>query len=259
MNLAVNSRDAMPTGGGLTIKTDNVLLDQSYPEKAEEVPPGRYVLLAVSDTGCGIDAETQKRIFEPFFTTKEPGKGTGLGLSTVYGIVKQSNGFIWLYSEPGQGTTFKIYFPAVDDNIQTANTMPRTVEQRMGVETILLVEDAASLRVLTKKILELSGYTVLAAGNLAEALKLAEECKWEIHLLLTDVVMPEGSGPDVAYALKGRCLDLKILYMSGYTGTAMVHQGILESGSQLLQKPYSPDSLREKVREVLDEPRPRIA
>ncbi len=257
MNLAVNSRDAMPTGGGLTIKTDNVLLDESYPGKAEAVPPGRYVLLAVSDTGCGIDSETQKRVFEPFFTTKEPGKGTGLGLSTVYGIVKQSNGFIWLYSEPGQGTTFKIYFPAVDDDLQTASTMARTVEQWMGVETILLVEDAVSLRVLTKKILELSGYTVLAAGNLAEALKLAEERKWAIHLLLTDVVMPEGSGPDVADRLKERCPDLRVLYMSGYTGTAIVHQGILESGHQLFQKPFSPDALRQKVREVLDEPRPR--
>ena len=257
MNLAVNARDAMPTGGRLTIETDTVLLDESYPGKAEAVPPGRYVLLAVSDTGCGIDSETQKRVFEPFFTTKEPGKGTGLGLSTVYGIVKQSNGFIWLSSEPGQGTTFKIYFPAVDDDLQTASTMVRTVEQWMGVETILLVEDAVSLRVLTKKILELSGYTVLAAGNLAEALKLAEERKWAIHLLLTDVVMPEGSGPDVAYALKGRCPDLRVLYMSGYTGTAIVHQGILESGHQLFQKPFSPDALRQKVREVLDEPRPR--
>lgn len=257
MNLAVNARDAMPVGGHLTIETDTVLLDESYPKKSAEVPPGRYVLLTVSDTGCGIDAETQKRIFEPFFTTKEPGKGTGLGLSTVYGIVKQSNGFIWLYSEPGVGTTFKIYLPAIDEEIQTANTMP-PVQQRIGVETILLVEDAASLRILTKKILELTGYTVLAAGNLTEALKLAEERNWAIHLLLTDVVMPEGSGPDVADRLKERCPELKVLYMSGYTGTAMVHQGILESGSQLFQKPYSPDALRQKVREVLDQPRREI-
>jgi PAS domain S-box-containing protein len=259
MNLAVNARDAMPTGGRLTIETDTVLLDESYPIKAVKVPPGRYVLLAVSDTGCGMDAETQKRIFEPFFTTKEVGKGTGLGLSTVYGIVKQSNGFIWVYSEPGRGTTFKIYLPAVDGDVQAAKTKSLPVQQRIGVETILLVDDAASLRALTKKVLELSGYTVLAAGNLDEALKMAEARNWAIHLLLTDVVMPGGSGPDVANRLKERCPDLKILYMSGYTGTTMAHQGILESRSPLLQKPYSPDALLHKVREVLDEPRRRKA
>jgi PAS domain S-box-containing protein len=254
MNLVVNARDAMPTGGRLTIETDTVLLGDSYPKKAAEVPPGRYVLLAVSDTGCGMDAETQKRIFEPFFTTKEVGKGTGLGLSTVYGIVKQSNGFIWIYSEPGHGTTFKIYLPAVDEDVQAAKTKSRPVQQRIGVETILLVEDAAPLRALTNKVLELSGYTVLAAGNLDEALKMAEARNWAVHLLLTDVIMPGGSGPDVADRLKERCPDLKILYMSGYTGTAMAHQGILKSGNPLLQKPYSPDALLQKVREVLDEP-----
>ena len=259
MNLAVNARDAMPTGGRLTIETDTVLLDESYPRKAVGVPPGLYVLLAVSDTGCGIDAETQKRIFEPFFTTKEAGKGTGLGLSTVYGIVKQSNGFIWVYSELDRGTTFKIYLPAVDEDVQTAETESRPVQQRTGVETILLVEDAAPLRALTNKVLELSGYTVLAAGNLDEALKVAEARDWTIHLLLTDVIMPGGSGPDVADRLKERCPDLKILYMSGYTGTTMAHQGILRSGSPLLQKPYSPDALLQKVREVLDEPRRRKA
>jgi two-component system, cell cycle sensor histidine kinase and response regulator CckA len=259
MNLAVNARDAMPMGGRLTIEADTVLLDDSYPKKSTVVPPGRYVLLAVSDTGCGMDAETQKRIFEPFFTTKEAGKGTGLGLSTVYGIVKQSNGFIWVYSEPGLGTTFKIYFPVVDEDVQPAKPKPRRIQQRIGVETILLVEDAAPLRALAKKVLELSGYTVLAAGNLGEALKIAEGRHWAIHLLLTDVIMPGGSGPDVADRLKERCPDLKILYMSGYTGTAMAHQGILKSGSPLLQKPYSPAVLLQKVREVLDEPRRRKA
>lgn len=255
MNLVVNARNAMPTGGHLTIETDTVLLDDSYPKKSVEVPPGRYVLLAVSDTGCGMDAETQKRIFEPFFTTKEAGKGTGLGLSTVYGIVKQSNGFIWVYSEPGRGTTFKIYLPAVDEDVPAAKTKSRPVQQRIGLETILLVEDAASILALTKKVLELSGYTVLAAGNLDEALTMAEAHNWAMHLLLTDVIMPGGSGPDVADRLKERCPALKVLYMSGYTGTALAHQGILKSGSPLLQKPYSLDALRQKVREVLDEPR----
>ncbi len=259
MNLVVNARDAMPMGGHLTIETDTILLDESYPDKVAEIPLGRYVLLAVSDTGCGMSAETKTHIFEPFFTTKELGQGTGLGLSTVYGIVKQSQGFIWVYSEPGRGTTFKIYLPAVDEDIQAAKTTSLTAQQRIGVETILLVEDAASLRVLTKKILEPCGYTVLAAGNLDEAVKMAEAHNWALHLLLTDVIMPGGSGPDVADRLTERCPDLKILYMSGYTGLAMAHQGILRSGSPLLQKPYSPDALLHKVREVLDEPRRRKA
>ncbi|MBC7839594.1 MAG: PAS domain S-box protein [Nitrospiraceae bacterium] len=254
MNLAVNARDAMPKGGRLTIEAHTVLLDESYPIKPVDLPAGLYVLLAVSDTGCGMDAETQKRIFEPFFTTKETGKGTGLGLSTVYGIVKQSSGFICVYSELGLGTTFKIYLPAVDEDVQTAKTESRLVQQRIGVETILLVEDAAPLLALTKKILELNGYTVLAAGNLAEALKTAEARNWAIHLLLTDVIMPGGNGPDIADRLEERCPDLKILYMSGYTGRGMAHQKILESGRPLIQKPYSPDALLQKVGEVLDEP-----
>ena len=255
MNLVVNASDAMPIGGHLMIETDTVLLDESYPIKAAEMPLGRYVLLAVSDTGCGMDAEMQKRIFEPFFTTKEAGKGTGLGLSTVYGIVKQSHGFIWVYSEPDRGTTFKIYLPTVDEDIQSAKRESLSAQQRTGVETILLVEDAEPLRDLAKKVLELSGYTVLAAGNLDEALKIAEERNWMVHLLLTDVIMPGGSGPDVADRLNERCPDLKILYMSGYTGTAVAHQGILEAGTPLLQKPFTPEALRQKVREVLDEPR----
>ena len=255
MNLVVNARDAMPLGGHLAIEIDTVFLDESYPIKAAETPLGRYVLLAVSDTGCGMDAETQKRIFEPFFTTKEVGKGTGLGLSTVYGIVKQSHGFIWVYSEPGRGTTFKIYLPAVDEGIPAAKEESRPAEQRSGVETILLVEDSAPLRTLTEKILELSGYTVLAASNLDEAVKRANERKWKVHLLLTDVIMPGGSGPDVAARLNERCPGLKTLYMSGYTGMAVAHQGILEAGAPLLQKPFTPEMLRQKVREVLDEPR----
>ena len=254
MNLAVNARDAMPTGGHLTIEVDTVLVDESYPKQPAVMPPGRYVLLTVSDTGCGMDAETQKRIFEPFFTTKAVGKGTGIGLTTVYDIVKQSYGFIWVSSELGRGTTFKVYFPAIDEEVQPPKPEPRPIQQQIGVETILLVEDAASLRALAKKVLELSGYTVLAAGNLDEALKIGEGCHWAIHLLLTDVIMPGGSGPDLADRLKERCPDLKILYMSGYTGTAMAHQKILKSGSPLIQKPYSLAAFLQKVREVLDEP-----
>jgi len=257
MNLAVNARDAMPAGGRLTIETDIVRVDDSYPKKVAEVPPGRYVLLAVSDTGTGMDAETQRRIFEPFFTTKEAGKGTGLGLSTVYGIVKQSHGFIWVYSEPGHGTTFKVYLAAVDEEIPAAKKTPPAVQQRIGMETILLVEDDGSLRALTKKVLELNGYTVWAAANLDEALKVAGAHHWAMHLLLTDVIMAGGSGPAVATRLTERCPDLKVLYMSGYTGATMAHQGILASGSQLLPKPFSPDALLSKVRDVLDEPRKR--
>jgi CheY-like chemotaxis protein len=224
-----------------------------------EVPPGRYVLLAVNDTGCGMDAEIQKRIFEPFFTTKEVGKGTGLGLSTVYGIVKQSNGFIWVYSEPGRGTTFKVYFPAVDQHTQAAETKPRPAQQQIGVETILLAEDDEALRALTKTILERSGYTVLVAGNLDEAMKMAEAHNWAVRLLLTDVIMPRGYGPDIADRLKAQCSDLNVLYSSGYAGTAMAHQNILKSGSPLLQKPYSLHTLLQKVREALDKPNEKKA
>lgn len=255
MNLAVNARDAMSEGGHLTIETADVLLDESYPKKVADVLPGRYVLLAVSDTGCGMDAETSQRIFEPFFTTKEAGKGTGLGLSTVYGIVKQSNGFIWVYSEPGHGTTFKVYLPTVDTEIGPRKSKAPSVQQPIGVETILLVEDDAALRTLTQRVLERNGYTVLVASNLEEAGRMADEHKRAPHLLLTDVIMPGGSGPDVAARLVARFPDLKVLYMSGYTGTAMAHQGFLESGCPLLQKPYSPDALLQAVRAMLDEPK----
>ncbi|MBY0247101.1 MAG: response regulator [Nitrospiraceae bacterium] len=255
MNLAVNARDAMPKGGSLTIETADVLLDESYPKKVADVSPGRYVLLVVSDTGCGMDGETQKLIFEPFFTTKEAGKGTGLGLSTVYGIVKQSNGFIWVYSEPGHGTTFKVYLPTVDTEISPREPKAPSAPQQIGAETILLVEDDAALRTLTQRVLERNGYTVLVASGLEEAGRTADEHKGAIHLLLTDVVMPGGSGPDVAARLGARFPDLRILYMSGYTGAAMAHQGLLESGSPLLHKPYSPDTLLQAVRAMLDEPK----
>ena len=255
MNLAVNARDAMPEGGRLTIETADVLLDESYPKKLVDVLPGRYVLMSVSDTGCGIDVETQKRIFEPFFTTKESGKGTGLGLSTVYGIVKQSNGFIWVYSEPGHGATFKVYLPTVDTEISPRKSKASSVRQQIGVETILLVEDDTALRILAQRVLEQNRYTVLVASGLEEAGRTAEEHKGAIHLLLTDVIMPGGSGPDVAAHLVARFPGLKVLYMSGYTGTVMAHQGLLEAGSPLLQKPYSPEALLQAVRAILDEPK----
>jgi two-component system cell cycle sensor histidine kinase/response regulator CckA len=255
MNLAVNARDAMPAGGGLTVETANILLDESHSKKATDMPPGRYIVLTVSDTGCGMDAETQARIFEPFFTTKEAGKGTGLGLSTVYGIVKQSDGFISVYSELGHGTTFKVYFPAVDAEICPTKPKVALMQQRGGSETILLVEDARAVRTLTQKVLEQNGYNVLPASNLPEAVRIAEKRQGSIHLLLTDVIMPGGSGPDIAAGCAKRNPELRILYMSGYARTALAHQEILESGSHLLQKPYSPDGLLQAVREVLDEPR----
>jgi two-component system, cell cycle sensor histidine kinase and response regulator CckA len=255
MNLAVNARDAMPGGGRLSIETHTEVVGDSDPMKPPEAAPRRYVLLAMSDTGCGMDEETQKRIFEPFFTTKEVGKGTGLGLSTVYGIVKQSDGFIKVYSEPGHGTTFTIYLPAVEGVVQAEKAKPPHADQWIGMETILLVEDDMSLRTLTKKVLEANGYTVLVAANLDEAAKAAEEQCGVVHLLLTDVIMPGGSGPDVAARIRKWSPNLRVLYMSGYTGTAMSRLNILEAGSYLIQKPYSPDVLLQKVREVLNEPR----
>jgi two-component system, cell cycle sensor histidine kinase and response regulator CckA len=255
MNLAVNARDAMPGGGRLSIETHTEVVGDSDPMKPPEAAPRRYVLLAMSDTWCGMDEETQKRIFEPFFTTKEVGKGTGLGLSTVYGIVKQSDGFIKVYSEPGHGTTFTIYLPAVEGVVQAEKAKPPHADQWIGMETILLVEDDMSLRTLTKKVLEANGYTVLVAANLDEAAKAAEEQCGVVHLLLTDVIMPGGSGPDVAARIRKWSPNLRVLYMSGYTGTAMSRLNILEAGSYLIQKPYSPDVLLQKVREVLNEPR----
>jgi len=251
VNLAVNARDAMPKGGRLTIETRNAELDDSYVREHVPVQPGRYVMLAVSDTGTGMSAETMSHVFEPFFTTKEPGKGTGLGLATVYGIVKQSGGYVWCYSERGKGTTFKVYLPRVDapvDQFPARAALPRT----LGSETILLVEDEAALRALTRRLLERHGYMVLEAGTADAALALAREHVGPIHLLLADVVLPGASGPTLAGELLSRRADLKVLFMSGYTEDAIVHRGVLAPNTAFINKPFSGDNLAAKVREVLD-------
>jgi PAS domain S-box-containing protein len=252
MNLAVNARDAMPHGGKLTIETKNVYLDEAYVRQHMEVKPGPYVMLAVTDTGIGMDKETQTHIFEPFFTTKEVGKGTGLGLATIYGIIKQSDGHIWVYSEVGQGTTFKIYLPRLEKTTQTETQPTPTAAFQRGDETILLVEDTDIVSNLVENILTESGYTVLMANNGAEALQLCREHNGPIHLLLTDVVMPGMSGHELAEQITRLRPEIKTLYMSGYTDNAIVHHGLLEPGIAFLQKPFSPTTLTHQLREVLD-------
>ena len=252
LNLAVNARDAMPEGGRLTIETSSVMLDEAYADQHVSVQPGPYVMLAVSDTGHGMDSDTQAHLFEPFFTTKEKGKGTGLGLATVYGIVKQSGGYIWVYSEPGQGTTFKVYLPRIQEAVEA--TPPPPVERTAtgGSETILLVEDDSSVRSLVHGVLASRGYKLLVARNAEEALILCEQHKGPIHLLLTDVVMPGISGRDLAERLNPFHREMTVLYMSGYTDNAIVHHGVLDANVRFLQKPFSPLTLANKVRAILD-------
>jgi len=251
MNLVVNARDAMPTGGKLVIETADAELTEQYAELHQAVIPGRYVMLAVSDTGVGMDAQTKARIFEPFFTTKEKGKGTGLGLSTVYGIVKQSGGYVWVYSEPGHGTTFKLYLPRVDAPAEP-QAPPRETATLTGTETILLAEDDDILRPLTKGLLAKLGYTVLDAESAEQALAVAGARQGPIHLLVADVVMPGASGRELARRLAQSRPETRVLYVSGYTDDAIVHHGMLEPGLKFLQKPFTPAALARKVREVLD-------
>jgi two-component system, cell cycle sensor histidine kinase and response regulator CckA len=252
MNLVVNARDAMPNGGTLTIETANVELDEAFVLKHKPMAPGRYVMLAVSDTGCGMDYETQAHIFDPFFTTKELGKGTGLGLSTVYGIIKQSDGYIWVDSEPGQGATFKIYLPHAKEVAETVEPDAISVPRPRGVETILLVEDEKGVRAMIRHILKQEGYTVLEAGNSQEAFQHADQHKDAIHLMVTDVVMPGMGGREVAERIKSSRPDMKVLFVSGYTGDAIAHHGVLDKGVNFLEKPFTAEGLTSKVRGVLD-------
>ena len=255
MNLVVNARDAMPNGGCLTIETANADLDETHAASHPPAVPGRFVMLAVSDTGVGIDSETQKRVFEPFFTTKPEGKGTGLGLATVYGIVKQSGGYVWVYSEVGRGTTFKIYLPRVDEvRAEDAPAAP-LVDGPRGGETVLVVEDMENVREMIREVLVGRGYTVLSAAHAEEALAMVRERQGPIHLLLTDVVMPTLGGRGLAKQFLALRPGTPVLYMSGYTNGAVTDGGVLSEGIDLLEKPFSPAQLAHVVRKALDQPK----
>jgi PAS domain S-box-containing protein len=252
LNLVINARDAMPSGGKLIIETKNVELDRTYPMQRSFLPPGHYVMLVVTDTGVGMGPETKSQIFEPFFTTKEIGKGTGLGLSTVYGIVKQSGGDISVYSEPGKGTAFKIYLPRVERAAQKQRGIAAVPKPGGGSETILLVEDEDAVRHLARDVLQQRGYSVLEAAEGEEALRISETHQGAIQLILTDVVMPGMNGRELASRVASRHAGIKILYMSGYTDESIVHHGILAPGADFLSKPFTPDILSRKVRQLLD-------
>jgi CheY-like chemotaxis protein len=251
VNLVVNARDAMPQGGKLTIETARVNLDDEYARQHASVRPGQYVMLAVSDTGSGMNADAQAHIFEPFFTTKGRGKGTGLGLSTVYGIVKQSGGSIWVSSEQSEGTTFKIYFPCVKESAEEVVTHARLTESPGGSETILVVEDEELVRKLVCQVLESKGYRVLGAANGEEGLLVCRQQSSPIHIMVTDVVMPGMNGRDLANRVASIRPVMKVLFMSGYSEDAVVSDGVLDPGLNFIQKPFAPEALAWKVREVL--------
>ena len=255
LNLAVNARDAMPEGGKLTIETANLELDEVYARDHIGVAPGPYVMLAVSDTGCGMDADTQSRIFEPFFTTKEGGKGTGLGLSMVYGIAQQSGGHVDVYSEPGKGSTFKVFLPRVEADRESGGSRVLVGPPARGSETLLLVDDDVQVRSVIRESLKLNGYTVLEAGDGVGALRFFDDGGPEIDLVVCDVIMPEMSGPEFVDRISVTHPDTRVLFISGFTVGAVVHRGVLRPGVNFLLKPFTPEILLRKVREALQQPR----
>jgi two-component system, cell cycle sensor histidine kinase and response regulator CckA len=251
LNLTVNARDAMPDGGKLLIETSNVELDEAYARTHPPLVAGRYVMLAVTDTGIGMNAATQAHIFEPFFTTKEKGKGTGLGLATVYGVVKQSGGFVWVYSEVGKGTTFKIYLPRVDEIAEAESEKKRNEELPCGSGTILLAEDEKEVREVAREFLDLAGYTVIEARDGAQALELAAQHAGKIDLLVTDMVMPGIGGRELATRLVALRPELKVIYMSGYTEYANFKNADFELHNVMLQKPFTRAALATAVQKIL--------
>jgi CheY-like chemotaxis protein len=255
MNLVLNGRDAMPQGGALTLETADLNLDEEHVEEMMGVEPGPYVMLSVTDTGCGMDEELQSHIFEPFFSTKERSKGTGLGLSTVFGIIKQSKGGISVSSKPGAGTTFRIYLPRVGDAPAETEPERRPAPSLAGTETVLLVEDETSIRKAVREALQRSGYRILEAHTPGEALLISEQHTGFIHLMLTDVVMPRMSGPDLVERLEPWHPEMKVLYMSGHSEKGILEQEILPPGAAFLRKPFAIQGLLEHVRQVLDTPR----
>ncbi len=252
MNLVLNARDAMPEGGRITIETRNEEVDREYVASHPLVRPGPYALLAVTDTGTGMDAATQARIFEPFFTTKETGRGTGMGLSVVYGIVHQSGGEVWVYSEVGVGTTFKIYLPRIDDAVVELARKAQSGALPRGVETVLLVDDEAALRELIRQVLERNGYSVLVARDGTEALRLAKEHAGPIELLMTDVVMPGLSGTKVAELVAADRPEIKVLFVSGYSDDAVVRRDLMAPGTGFLSKPFALEAVLRQIRQLLD-------
>jgi CheY-like chemotaxis protein len=252
LNLAVNARDAMKRGGKLVIQTANRVVDAAAVEQHTELVPGNYVAITVSDSGIGMTEEVRTRIFEPFFSTKPMGEGTGLGLAMVYGIVKQANGYIYVYSEPDVGTTFRIYLPTTDAEVEPQDSRSAEPAPRGGSETVLLVEDEPAVRELATRILERGGYTVVSAAGGTDAVEIYETISDRIDLLLTDVIMPGMSGKELSDVLHARGNPIKTLYMSGYTDEIVAERGLLHEGEELLQKPFSANCLLTKVREVLE-------